>query len=637
MATQADRIRRFVIENLDSLATQRDGRLCIRAGDVARGIGMSNRLPNVCSVLGGRKFREEAGLRLVDRTGPLQSTTTEFVYEPVSDLELPPVTPKTPAPALPPRPPASSREAGPSSEHTGSHQADAIRRFVIDNLDSLATRQLRIRAGDVARGIGMSNRLPNVCSVLGGRKLQEEAGLRLVDRTGPLQSTTTEFVYEPVAGEDLPPVAPKTPAPSPPPRPPPPSRGDGPSSEHAGSHQADAIRRFVIENLDSLATRRDGRLCIRAGDVARGLGLSNRLPNICSVLGGREFREEAGLRLVDRTGPVQSTTTEFMYEPVAGEDLPPVAPKTPAPSRGDGPSSEHAGSHQADAIRRFVIENLDSLATRRDGRLCIRAGDVARGLGLSNRLPNICSVLGGREFREEAGLRLVDRTGPVQSTTTEFVYEPVAGADSTPLAPKTPAPALPPQPATPSGRAASSSAHSESHGTVLCLVSCVSRKRQSPSPAKALYLSDWFIKARQVVKMEGWRWFILSAKYGLVDPDRPIEPYEKTLNNMSNAERRSWASDVWKALEPDLDGVRTVVFLAGQKYREDLEWRLRGRGIEVRVPMERLRIGEQLAWLNHWLTRSAPYGAEELDTRPRGGGVEVQAQPEAPRMGERQA
>lgn len=289
---------------------------------------------------------------------------------------------------------------------------------------------------------------------------------------------------------------------------------------------------------------------------------------------------------------------------------------------------------QADRIRRFVIGNLDGLATR---QLRIRAGDVARGLGLSNRLPNICSVLGGREFQEEAGLRLVDRTGPLQSTTTEFVYEPVAGEDLPSVAPKTPAPALPPQPATPSSRAASSSAHSESHGTVLCLVSCVSRKRLSPAPAKALYISDWFIKARQVVKMEGWRWLILSAKYGLVDPDRQIEPYEKTLNNMSTVERRSWSSEVWRALERHLDGVRTVVFLAGQKYREDLEWRLRGRGIEVQVPMEGLRIGEQLACLNRWLTRSTAGGAEELDPQPRGGGVEVQAQPEVPSVGERQA
>ncbi len=58
---------------------------------------------------------------------------------------------------------------------------------------------------------------------------------------------------------------------------------------------------------------------------------------------------------------------------------------------------------------------------------------------------------------------------------------------------------------------------------------------------------------------------------------------------------------MWEALEPRLSGVRSVVFFAGQKYREHLEPRLRDAGIEVRVPMAGLAIGEQLAWLGRRL------------------------------------
>ena len=135
----------------------------------------------------------------------------------------------------------------------------------------------------------------------------------------------------------------------------------------------------------------------------------------------------------------------------------------------------------------------------------------------------------------------------------------------------------------------------------LCLVSCVGRKGQSPAPAKDLYLSDWFIKARRVVEMESWKWFVLSAKHGLLDPEESVAPYEKTLNTMSAEERRSWASETWQALEPHLAGVRSVVLFAGQKYREHLEPRLRDLGIEVQVPMEGLAIGEQLAWFKRRL------------------------------------
>jgi hypothetical protein len=51
------------------------------------------------------------------------------------------------------------------------------------------------------------------------------------------------------------------------------------------------------------------------------------------------------------------------------------------------------------------------------------------------------------------------------------------------------------------------------------LVSCVSEKRTNAAPAKDLYHSDWFVKARAFVEAKGGRWFNLSAEYGLVSPD----------------------------------------------------------------------------------------------------------------------
>ena len=131
----------------------------------------------------------------------------------------------------------------------------------------------------------------------------------------------------------------------------------------------------------------------------------------------------------------------------------------------------------------------------------------------------------------------------------------------------------------------------------LCLVSCVSKKQPRQAPARDLYVSDWFAKARKLVEAQGWPWFILSAKHGLVHPDKEIAPYEKTLNEMRVAERRAWASDVMRALECHLDGVQTVVVFAGQRYREFLAPELRKRGVQVDVPMEGLKLGKQLNWL----------------------------------------
>ena len=132
----------------------------------------------------------------------------------------------------------------------------------------------------------------------------------------------------------------------------------------------------------------------------------------------------------------------------------------------------------------------------------------------------------------------------------------------------------------------------------LCLVSCVAKKLPRSAPAKDLYVSPLFRKARSLVEARGWPWLILSAKYGLVAPEQVIEPYEQTLNTMGRAERRDWAERCLDALGPHLAGVKSVVFLAGVKYREFLAPALRDRGIGVHVPMEGLPIGKQLAWLD---------------------------------------
>lgn len=131
----------------------------------------------------------------------------------------------------------------------------------------------------------------------------------------------------------------------------------------------------------------------------------------------------------------------------------------------------------------------------------------------------------------------------------------------------------------------------------LFLVSCVGRKLAAPARARDLYASEWFKKARAYVEAHGDRWVILSAKYGVVDPDAEIAPYERTLATMPIAERRAWADRVLASLRPRLSGVERVVVLAGSRYREFLVEPLRQLGVELDVPLAGLPIGKQLQWL----------------------------------------
>lgn len=135
------------------------------------------------------------------------------------------------------------------------------------------------------------------------------------------------------------------------------------------------------------------------------------------------------------------------------------------------------------------------------------------------------------------------------------------------------------------------------NGPTVYLVSCVSRKREHACAARDLYVSDLFRKARRVAEASGCPWFILSAKHGLVAPGQEIAPYERTLNTMPVAGRLAWGEHVAAQLAEAVPNLSRVVFLAGERYREFLAKHLASRGVEVSVPMEGMRIGEQLNWL----------------------------------------
>jgi len=109
----------------------------------------------------------------------------------------------------------------------------------------------------------------------------------------------------------------------------------------------------------------------------------------------------------------------------------------------------------------------------------------------------------------------------------------------------------------------------------ICLISCVKGKNDVASQACDLYKStlfsahvDWAYKVRGF-KKEDCR--ILSAEHGLIPMHEHISPYEKTLNNMSTADKGKWARKVFLELQDEFDMSNTeFVILAGKNYYENL-------------------------------------------------------------------
>lgn len=92
------------------------------------------------------------------------------------------------------------------------------------------------------------------------------------------------------------------------------------SSDDHQERQADRIRRFVLENyIKPARTRSETRVEVVTGDVHRAMALDNKMPAVCSALGSGKFEELAGVKIIDRQGPANSSTVRFTYELAANE------------------------------------------------------------------------------------------------------------------------------------------------------------------------------------------------------------------------------------------------------------------------------------------------------------------------------
>jgi len=131
----------------------------------------------------------------------------------------------------------------------------------------------------------------------------------------------------------------------------------------------------------------------------------------------------------------------------------------------------------------------------------------------------------------------------------------------------------------------------------IILISCVSKKLNLKSKAKDIYVSSLFKKSLEYAELQNPdKIFILSAKYGLLKLNKKIEPYNQTLNLMTNYEKKSWSELVLKQLKKETNIKKDkFIFLAWDSYRKFIIPSLN----DIEIPMEGLIIWEQLKFLSN--------------------------------------
>lgn len=129
---------------------------------------------------------------------------------------------------------------------------------------------------------------------------------------------------------------------------------------------------------------------------------------------------------------------------------------------------------------------------------------------------------------------------------------------------------------------------------MIVFLSCVKTKQATRCAARNMYTSDLFKKSLAYAeKLQPAHIYILSAKYGLLELQDVIEPYNATLVGANDATCKRWAYMVYKQmLEKNINFNDEAVFLCGKNYRKYLITKF----TNAAAPLKHLGIGQQLAY-----------------------------------------
>lgn len=134
----------------------------------------------------------------------------------------------------------------------------------------------------------------------------------------------------------------------------------------------------------------------------------------------------------------------------------------------------------------------------------------------------------------------------------------------------------------------------------LVLVGCVKTKNTARSAAKDLYSSPLWRYRRAYAECLGVPWYILSALYGLLDPDQRVDTYDRALSDLRVEDRRAWSTlvlDELKLRVPLMRNKLIEIHAGGTYVNHGLKAGLRDARAVVHRPLARIAgVGRQLAW-----------------------------------------
>lgn len=123
------------------------------------------------------------------------------------------------------------------------------------------------------------------------------------------------------------------------------------------------------------------------------------------------------------------------------------------------------------------------------------------------------------------------------------------------------------------------------------LVSCGMAKKKVACKARNLYTSPFVKLGAEWMERNCAQWAILSAEHGVLAPDTITEPYDTYLPDLTDKQRKAWATKVRSQLyEEESDQI--ILFAGGKFYVDTINNGFDSKLLIVNI-FERLGIGNR--------------------------------------------
>jgi hypothetical protein len=136
---------------------------------------------------------------------------------------------------------------------------------------------------------------------------------------------------------------------------------------------------------------------------------------------------------------------------------------------------------------------------------------------------------------------------------------------------------------------------------VIGLVACSKTKLDRRAPARDLYASPMFRLSLAYAEARCERVYVASAAHDLLELDRELAPYDRTMADLSPVQRQLFGAAIVRGLVDRHGWDFDLLVLAGAAYVDPIARALArlGAGLRLIEPLRGMQIGERLSFLSH--------------------------------------